>query len=194
MLNSALADYRSKYLHKGSSRGGGGFRNNNSRGRPSGRGGFTSRNNVCGGHHGNNNARVGHHGNNNTRARHPGVHKDRGSAFKTRQPDRRNVSFRHNGTHAANAVLPPPYTPPPADNTMEVEEHFAFKAICEHEDDKKYNVYPTCEGTTLRKDKDEDSDYDSDDEMPSLYDPMPTTTSTPMVIKGSTTTVTTSKT
>ena len=56
-------------------------------------------------------------------------------------------------------VLPPPYTPPPADNTMEVEEHFAFKATCEHEDDQKYNVYPTCEGATFRKDKDEDSDY-----------------------------------
>ena len=39
---------------------------------------------------------------------------------------------------------------------MEVEEHFAFKATCEHEDDKKYNVYPTCEGATFRKDKDED--------------------------------------
>jgi hypothetical protein len=165
MINTALADYRSKYLHKGSSR------NNNSRGRPSGRGGFTSRNNARGGHHGNNNTRGGHHGNNNTRGRHPGVHKDRGSVFKTRQPDRKNVSFRHNGTHAANAVLPPPaYTPPPADNNMEVEEHFAFKATCEHEDDKKYNVYPTREGATFRKDKDEDSDYDSDDEMPSLYD------------------------
>jgi hypothetical protein len=53
---------------------------------------------------------------------------------------------------------------------MEVEEHFAFKATCEHENDKKYNVYPTREGATFRKDKDEDSDYDSDDEMPSLYD------------------------
>jgi hypothetical protein len=53
---------------------------------------------------------------------------------------------------------------------MEVEEHFAFKVTCEPEDDKKYNVYSTCEGATLRKDKDEDSDYDSDDEMPSLYD------------------------
>jgi hypothetical protein len=53
---------------------------------------------------------------------------------------------------------------------MEVEEHFAFKATCEPEDDKKYNVYPTREGATFRKDKDEDSDYDPDDEMPSLYD------------------------
>ena len=71
------------------------------------------------------------------------MHKDRRSAFKNRQSDSKNVSFRHNGAHAANAVLPPPaYTPPPADNTMEVEEHFAFKATCEHEDDKKYNVYP----------------------------------------------------
>ncbi len=51
-----------------------------------------------------------------------------------------------------------------------IEEHFAFKATCEHEDDKKYNVYPTCEGTTFRKDKDEDSKYDSDEEMPSLCD------------------------
>jgi hypothetical protein len=42
------------------------------------------------------------------------------------------VNFRHNGTHAANAVLPPPAcTPPPTDNTMAVEEHFAFKATCE---------------------------------------------------------------
>jgi hypothetical protein len=53
---------------------------------------------------------------------------------------------------------------------MEAEEHFTFKATCEHEDDKKYNVYPTCEGATFRKDKDEDSDYDSDEEMPSLYE------------------------
>jgi hypothetical protein len=158
MLTSALADYRSKHLHKGNSR------NNNSRGRPSGRGGFTSRNNARGGHHGNNNARAGHHGNNNARGGHPGVRKDRGSAFKTRQPDRKNVSFRHNGAHAANAVLPPPaYTPRPADNNMEVEEHFAFKATCELEDDKKYNVYPTREGATFSKDKDEDSDYDPDD-------------------------------
>ena len=55
MLNTALADYRSKYL--GSSRGDAGPRNNNSRGHPSGRGGFTSRNNARGGHHGNNNVR-----------------------------------------------------------------------------------------------------------------------------------------
>jgi len=165
MLTSALADYRSKHLHKGNSR------NNNSRGRPSGRGGFTSRNNARGGHHGNNNARAGHHGNNNARGGHPGVRKDRGSAFKTRQPDRKNVSFRHNGAHAANAVLPPPaYTPRPADNNMEVEEHFAFKATCEHENDKKYNVYPTREGATFSKDKDEDSDYDPDDERSSTYD------------------------
>ena len=165
MLTSALADYRSKHLHKGNSR------NNNSRGRPSGRGGFTSRNNARGGHHGNNNARAGHHGNNNARGGHPGVRKDRGSAFKTRQPDRKNVSFRHNGAHAANAVLPPPaYTPRPADNNMEVEEHFAFKATCELEDDKKYNVYPTREGATSSKDKDEDSDYDPDDERSSTYD------------------------
>jgi hypothetical protein len=165
MLTSALADYRSKHLHKGNSR------NNNSRGRPSGRGGFTSRNNARGGHHGNNNARAGHHGNNNARGGHPGVRKDRGSAFKTRQPDRKNVSFRHNGAHAANAVLPPPaYTPRPADNNMEVEEHFAFKATCELEDDKKYNVYPTREGATFSKDKDEDSDYNHDDERSSTYD------------------------
>ena len=124
---------------------------------PLSRGGFTSRNNARGGHHGSNNARAGHHGNNNARGSHPGVRKDRGSAFKPRQPDRKNVSFRHNGAHAANAVLPPPaYTPPPADNNMEVEEHFAFKVTCEPEDDKKYNVYPTCEGATFRKDKDED--------------------------------------
>ena len=42
MLTSALADYKSKHLHKGNSRGNG--RNFTSRGRPSGRGGFTSRN------------------------------------------------------------------------------------------------------------------------------------------------------
>ena len=187
MLNSALTDYRSKYLHKGSSRGDGRPRNNNSRGRPSGRGGFTSRNNTRGGHHGNNNVRGGHHGNNNARGGHPGVRSDRGSAFKNRQPDRKNVSFRHNGAHAANAVLPPPaYTPPPADNNMEVEEHFAFKATCEPEDDKKYNVYPTCEGATFRTDKNEeefnkmshsddsdaeDSDYDSEADEVSDYNP-----------------------
>jgi hypothetical protein len=157
MLTSALADYKSKHLHKGKSRGNG--RNFTSRGRPSGRGGFTSRNNAHGGHHGNNNARGGHHGS----------HKD--SHFKNRQPDRKNVSFRHNGAHAANAVLPPTaYTSPPADNTMAVEEHFAFKATCKHEDENKYNIYPTCEGATFRKDKDEDSYYDSEEEMPSLYD------------------------
>jgi hypothetical protein len=53
---------------------------------------------------------------------------------------------------------------------MEVEEHFAFKATCELEDDKKYNVYPTREGATFSKDKDEDSDYDPDDERSSTYD------------------------
>ena len=69
------------------------------------------------------------------------------------------MNFRHNGTHAANAVLPPPaYTPTPTDNTMAVEEHFAFKATCEHEDNKIYNVYPTCEGATFRKDKDEEDE------------------------------------
>jgi hypothetical protein len=126
MLTSALADYKSKHLHKGSSRGG--RRNYTTRGRSSGRGGFTSRNNARGGHNGNNNARGGHHG----------VHKDR--HFKNRQPDRKTVNFRHNGAHAANAVLPPPaYTPPPADNTMAVEEHFAFKATCKQEDNK-YDV------------------------------------------------------
>ena len=126
MLTSALADYKSKHLHKGSSRGG--RRNYTTRGRSSGRGGFTSRNNARGGHNGNNNARGGHHG----------VHKDR--HFKNRQPDRKTVNFRHNGAHAANAVLPPPaYTPPPADNTMAVEEHFVFKATCKQEDNK-YDV------------------------------------------------------
>ena len=182
MLNTALTDYRSKHLHKGSSRGRGGPHNHTSRGRPSSRGGFTSRNNARGGHYGSNNARAGHHGNNNARGSHPGVRKDRGSAFKPRQPDRKNVSFRHNGAHAANAVLPPPaYTPPPADNNMEVEEHFAFKVTCEPEDDKKYNVYPTCKEATFRKDKDtddenhdsdaEDSNYDSEAAEDSDYDP-----------------------
>ena len=56
---------------------------------------------------------------------------------------------------------------------MEVEEHFAFKATCEHEDEKKYNVYPTCEGATFCRDKDEDSNYDSDEEMLSLYESDP---------------------
>jgi len=42
MITSVLADYKSKHLHKGNSRGNG--RNFTSRGRPSGRGGFTSRN------------------------------------------------------------------------------------------------------------------------------------------------------
>jgi hypothetical protein len=73
---------------------------------------------------------------------------------------------------------------------MPVEEHFAFKATCEHEDKDQYNVYPTCEGATFSKDKNEDelkrihletfgsdnsdaedSDYDSEEEMPPLiYD------------------------
>ena len=144
ILTSALDDYKSKYLHKGSSRVGG--RNYPSRGRPSGRGGFTSRNNTRGGHHNNNNARGGHHD----------VHKDK--HFKNSRTDHKPVNFSHNGAHAPNEVLPPPaYTPPPADNTMSVEEeHFAFKATCEHEDNNMYNVYPTCEGATFRKDKDED--------------------------------------
>ncbi len=175
MLTSALADYKSKHLHKGNSRGNG--RNFTSRGRPSGRGGFTSLNNARGGHHGNNNARGGQHG----------THKDRGGAFKNRQPDRKNVIFRHNGAHAANAVLPPPaYTPPSADNTMSVEEHFAFKATCKHEDNNIYNVYPTGEGATFRTDKNEeelnkmshsddsdaeDSYYDSEADEDSDYDP-----------------------
>jgi len=69
---------------------------------------------------------------------------------------------------------------------MEVEEHFAFKATCDHEDNDKYNVYPTCEGATLRTDKNEeefnkkshsddsdaeDSDYDSEADEDSDYDP-----------------------
>jgi len=41
---------------------------------------------------------------------------------------------------------------------MDVEEHFAFKATCEHEDNKIYNVYPTCEGATFRKDKNEEDE------------------------------------
>jgi hypothetical protein len=179
MLTSALADYRSKHLHKGSSRGGGGFRNNNSRGRPSGRGGFTSRNNARGGHHGDNNARGGHHG----------VHKTK--QFKNRKPENKTVNFRHHGTHAANAVLPPPaYTPPLSETTMPAEEHFAFRATCEHEDQDMYNVYPTCKGATFLKDEDkderkriyheifgsddsdpEDSNYEAEEEtMPPLCD------------------------
>jgi len=64
---------------------------------------------------------------------------------------------------------------------MEVEEHFAFKVTCEPEDDKKYNVYPTCKEATFRKDKDtddenydsdaEDSNYDSEAAEDSDYDP-----------------------
>ena len=139
MITSVLADYKSKHLHKGNSRGNG--RNYTSRGRPSGRGGFTSRNNARAGHHDNNNACGGHHG----------AHKDR--HFKNRQHDRKTVNFRHNTTHVANAVLPPPaYVPPPADNTMAVEEHFAFKATCEHEDKKAgWNLANGCEQEWRRK-------------------------------------------
>jgi hypothetical protein len=167
MLTSALADYRSKHLHKGSLRGGGEPRNHTSRGRSSGRGGFTSRNNARGGHHGDNNARGGHHG----------VHKTQ-HFKKNRKPVGKTVNFRHNGAHAANAVLPPPaYTPPLSENTMAAEEHFAFRATCEHEDQDLYNVYPTCKGATFLKDEDkderkhiyhetfgsEDSDYEADE-------------------------------
>lgn len=167
MLTSALADYRSKHLHKGSLRGGGEPRNHTSRGRSSGRGGFTSRNNARGGHHGDNNARGGHHG----------VHKTQ-HFKKNRKPAGKTVNLRHNGAHAANAVLPPPaYTPPLSENTMAAEEHFAFRATCEHEDQDLYNVYPTCKGATFLKDEDkderkhiyheifgsEDSDYEADE-------------------------------
>jgi len=135
MLTSALADYRSKHLHKGNSRGGGGFLNTPRGGLPSGSGGFTSRNNTLGGHH--------------------GVHKDK--QFKNLNPEGKTVNFRHNGAHAANAVLPPPaYTPPLSENTMSAEEHFSFRATCEHEDKDMYNVYPTCAGATFIKDKTED--------------------------------------
>ena len=88
MLTSALADYRSKHLLKGSPRGGGGPRNHTSRGRSSGRGGFTSRNNARGGHHGDNNARGGHHG----------VHKTQ-HFKKNRKPEGKTVNFRHNGVY-----------------------------------------------------------------------------------------------
>jgi hypothetical protein len=169
MLTSALADYRSKHLHKGSPRGSGGPRNHTSRGRSSGRGGFTSRNNARGGHH--------------------GVHKTK--QFKNRKPEDKTVNFRHHGAHAANAVLPPPaYTPPLSENTMAAEEHFAFRATCEHEDQDMYNVYPTCKGATFLKDEDKnerkriyheilgsddidpgDSNYEAEEEtMPPLCD------------------------
>jgi len=83
MVTTALADYKSKHLHKGSSRGGAGSRNHTSRGgRPSGRGGFTSHHNARGGHH--------------------DVHKDR--QYKNRNPEVRTVNFKHNGDHAANTV------------------------------------------------------------------------------------------
>jgi hypothetical protein len=39
---------------------------------------------------------------------------------------------------------------------MAAEEHFAFRATCEHEDKDMYNVYPTCAGATFLEDKDED--------------------------------------
>jgi hypothetical protein len=81
------------------------------------------------------------------------VHKTK--QFKNRKPEGKNVNFRHNGAHAANVVLPPPaYTPPLSENTMAVEEHFAFRAACEHEDQDMYNVYPTCKGATFLKDED----------------------------------------
>ena len=83
------------------------------------------------------------------------MHKDK--QFKNRKPEGKTVNFRHNGTHAANVVLPPPaYTPPLSENTMAAEEHFAFRAACEHEDKDMYNVYPTCAGATFLEDKDED--------------------------------------
>ena len=75
--------------------------------------------------------------------------------FKNRKTEGKTVNFKPNPVHAVNVVLPPPaYTPPLADNTMEVEEHFAFKATCDHEDQDMYNVYPA--GTTSLKDKTED--------------------------------------
>ena len=88
-------------------------------------------------------------------------------------------------------VLPPlAYTPPLSENTMTAEEHFTFRATCEHEDQDMYNVYPTCKGATFLKDKDkdelkriyheifgsddsdpEDSDYEAEEEtMPPLCD------------------------
>ena len=39
---------------------------------------------------------------------------------------------------------------------MTAEEHFTFRATCEHEDQDMYNVYPTCKGATFLKDKDKD--------------------------------------
>jgi hypothetical protein len=73
---------------------------------------------------------------------------------------------------------------------MAVEEHFAFRATCEHEDQDMYNVYPTCKGATFLKDEDkderkriyheifgsddsdpEDSNYEAEEEtMPPLCD------------------------
>jgi hypothetical protein len=137
MMNTALADYRSKHLHKGSSRGSGGSRiyrpnNNSSSGSSSGRCGNVSRNNGRGGHH--------------------GAYKDRSfkNQNKNRKSESKSVGFKQNGAHTTNVALPPPpYTPAP-------EQHFAFKASHEpfvkadHEEKQVqteaskyiYDVYP----------------------------------------------------
>jgi hypothetical protein len=117
MLNSALADYKSKHLHgKGTSRGGSdnsriargsSFRGSSTRSGSlhnagTSRGGSSSRGNGRGGHQ-------SHFKNRSFNKNHKAV------GFKTSAPQ--------NGAHAANLAMPPPPPYPAAP-----EQHFAFAA------------------------------------------------------------------
>ena len=117
MLNSALADYRSKHLHgKGTSRGGpgssriargGSFRGSSTRSGSSqhagtSRGGSSSRGNGRGGHQ---------------------SHFKNRSSNKSYNKNNNPASAPQHGAHAVNLALPPPPPYPTAP-----EQHFAFAA------------------------------------------------------------------
>ena len=121
MLNSAIADYKSKHLHgKGTPRGGpgssriargGSFRGNSSRGGSLHNAGTSRGRNSSRG-----NGRGGHQSHFKDRSFNKNYHKNHKSVgFKPSAPQ--------NGAHAANLAMPPspPYPTAP-------EQHFAFAA------------------------------------------------------------------
>jgi hypothetical protein len=121
MLNSALADYKSKHLHgKGTSRGGPGSsriaRGGSFRGSSTRSGNLHTAGTSRGGSSSRGNERGGHQSHFKDRSFNKSYHKNHKSVgFKTSAPQ--------NGAHAANLVMPPPPPYPTAP-----EQHFAFAA------------------------------------------------------------------
>jgi hypothetical protein len=160
MLNSALADYKSKHLHgKGTSRGspgssriarGGSFRGSSSRG--NGRGGHQSH------------------------------FKDRSfnkSYHKNNRPAGSKTSAPQHGAHAANLAMPPPPPYPTAP-----EQHFAFAAG----HDEAIAVPPVMDAMIEAEDKQKETDvqqpktepivgikrhYNEEGQQPDIYDVYP---------------------